>query len=197
LSQFGQVAALEYDKTANEIYAADGYGNHRVAVLDGDTGAIKRVWGAYGKPPTDDKLPPYDPDAPQFANPVHCIALGKDGFVYVCDRTNNRVQVFSKDGGFVRQFVFDPATRGPGSAWGLAFSPLDKKQNYFVLIDGTDNVVQTIRRRDGAVVGSFGRPGRNAGDFHFVHVGKFDSRGNFYTGEVDTGKRLQKWAPVE
>lgn len=197
LSQFGQVAALEFDKQANEIYAADGYGNHRVAVLDGDTGEIKRVWGAYGKPPTDDDLPAYNPKSPQFANPVHCVTLGKDGLVYVCDRSNNRVQVFSKEGGFVRQFVFDPNTRGPGSAWGLAFSPLDKKQNYFVLIDGTDNVVQTVRRRDGAVVGSFGRPGRNAGDFHWVHVGKFDSRGNFYTGEVDTGKRLQKWAPVE
>jgi DNA-binding beta-propeller fold protein YncE len=197
LSQFGQVAALEYDKTANEIYAADGYGNHRVAVLDGDTGAIKRVWGAYGKPPTDDKLPPYDPDAPQFASPVHCIALGKDGFVYVCDRTNNRVQVFGKDGNFVRQFVFEPKTQGPGSAWGLSFSPLDKRQNYFVLIDGTNNMIETVRRKDGAIVGTYGRPGRGAGEFHWVHAAKFDSRGNLYTGEVDTGKRLQKWVPAE
>ena len=197
LSQFGGVAALEYDKTANEIYAADGYGNHRVAVLDGDSGEIKRVWGAYGKPPTDDTLSPYDPDSPQFANPVHCIALGKDGFVYVCDRSNNRVQVFRKDGGFVRQFVFDPKTQGAGSAWGLSFSPLDKKQKYFVLIDGTNNVIETVRRSDGVVVGSYGRPGRETGEFHWLHVGKFDTRGNFYTGEVDTGKRLQKWAPVE
>lgn len=197
LSQFGQVAALEYDKAANEIYAADGYGNHRVAVLDGDTGAIKRVWGAYGKAPTDDKLPAYDPNAPQFANPVHCIALGKNGFVYVCDRTNNRVQVFGKDGSFVRQFVFDPKTQGPGSAWGLAFSPLDKRQNYFILIDGTNNVIETVRRKDGAVVGTYGHPGRGAGEFHWVHVAKFDSRGNLYTGEVDTGKRLQKWVPAE
>jgi NHL repeat len=197
LSQFGQVAALEFDKEANEIYAADGYGNHRVAVFDADSGAIKRVWGAYGNMPSDENLPTYNSDSPQFANPVHCVALGKDGFVYVCDRTNNRVQVFRKDGGFVRQFVFDPKTRGPGSAWGLAFSPLDKKQNYFVLVDGTNEVLETVRRRDGVVVGSFGRPGRNAGEFHFVHVAKFDSRGNLYTGEVDTGKRLQKWAPVE
>ena len=178
LSQFGQVAALEYDKEANEIYAADGYGNHRVAVLDGDTGEIKRVWGAYGRPPTDETLPAYNPDSPQFANPVHCITLGKDG-------------------GFVRQFVFDPKTQGPGSAWGLAFSPLDKKQNYFVLIDGTNNVLETVRRKDGVVVGTTGRPGRETGEFHWVHVGKFDSRGNFYTGEVDTGKRLQKWVPAE
>jgi DNA-binding beta-propeller fold protein YncE len=197
LSQFGQVAALEFDKEANEIYAADGYGNHRVAVLDADSGEIKRVWGAYGKPPTDDDLPVYNSDSPQFANPVHCIALGKDGLIYVCDRTNNRVQVFRKDGSFVRQFVIDPQTRGSGSAWGLAFSPLDKKQNYFVLTDGTNEVIDIVRRKDGVVVGSLGRSGRNAGEFHFVHVAKFDSRGNLYTGEVDTGKRLQKWAPVE
>ena len=118
LSQFGQVAALEFDRDANEVYAADGYGNHRVAVLDAETGAIKRVWGAYGKPPTDDALPAYNADFPQFANPVHCIALSKDGLVFVCDRTNNRVQVFRKDGSFVQQYVFDPATRGPGSSWG-------------------------------------------------------------------------------
>ena len=197
LSQFGQVAALELDAKANEIYAADGYGNHRVAVLDADTGAIKRVWGAYGKPPTDDKLPPYNPDSPQFGNPVHCIGLAKDGLVYVCDRMNNRVQVFHKDGSYVTQFVFAPMTRGSGSTWGLAFSPLDRKQKYFVLIDGTNNVLETVRRADGVVVGTYGRPGRGAGEFHWVHAGKFDSRGNFYTGEVDTGKRLQKWVPVE
>ncbi len=110
---------------------------------------------------------------------------------------NNRVQVFHKDGSFERQYVFDPNTKGSGSAWGLAFSPLDKKQKYFVLIDGTNNVLDTVRVSDGAVVSTFGRPGRNAGEFHWVHVGKFDSRGNFYTGEVDTGKRLQKWVPVD
>jgi DNA-binding beta-propeller fold protein YncE len=197
LNQFGQVAALELDAKANEIYAADGYGNHRVAVLDADTGAVKRVWGAYGKPPTDEALPNYTPDSAQFGNPVHCIGLAKDGLVYVCDRMNNRVQVFHKDGTFVRQYVFDPATRGSGSAWGVTFSPLDKKQKYFVLIDGTNNVMETVRISDGAVVGTFGGPGRETGQFHWVHVGKFDSRGNLYTGEVDTGKRLQKWVPAE
>ncbi len=197
LSQFGMVAALEIDPRANEIYAADGYGNHRVAVLDGDTGEIKRIWGAYGKPPTDEILPAYNPESPQFANPVHCIALAKDGLVYVCDRTNNRVQVFRKDGTFVQQFVFNKTTRGPGSTWGLTFSPLDKKQKYFVLIDGTNNVIETVRRNDGMIVHSYGRPGRNAGEFHWVHAARFDSRGNLYTGEVDTGKRLQKWVPAE
>jgi NHL repeat len=195
LTQFGLVASLVLDADANEIYAADGYGNHRVAVLDADTGAIKRIWGAYGRPPTDQDLPKYNPDSPQFANPVHCVILTKDGLVYVCDRSNNRVQVFHKDGTFVQQFVFDPKTQGSGSTWGLAISPLDKKQDYLVLIDGTNNVLETVRRKDGVVVGSYGRPGRNAGEFHWVHVEAFDSRGNLYTGEVDTGKRLQKWAP--
>jgi hypothetical protein len=197
LTQFGRVADLKLDPKANEIYAADGYGNHRVAVLDADSGDIKRIWGAYGKAPTDNALPNYTPGSPQFANPVHCIALGKDDLVYVCDRANNRVQVFRKDSGYVRQFVFDAATQGPGSAWGLAFSPLDRKQNYFVLIDGTNDVIETVRRKDGSVVGSFGRQGRNAGEFHYLHAAAFDSRGNLYTGEVDTGKRLQKWVPAE
>ena len=128
---------------------------------------------------------------------MHCIALSKDGLVFVCDRRNNRVQVFHKDGSFVRQYVFDPATRGPGSSWGLDFSPLDKEQNFFVLVDGSNEALETVRRKDGIVVGSFGHAGRNAGEFHYVHVAKFDSRGNLYTGEVDTGKRLQKWVPVE
>jgi DNA-binding beta-propeller fold protein YncE len=197
LTQFGQPAALEYDKAANEIYVADGYGNHRVAVLDGDSGDIKRVWGAYGKPPTDDKVPSYNPDSAQFANPVHCIALAKDGLVFVCDRANNRVQVFHKDGTFVRQYVLDPNTKGPGSMFGVAFSPLDKRQNYFVAIDGTNDMIETVHRTDGAVARTFGRQGRNAGEFHYLHAAAFDSRGNFYTGEVDTGKRLQKWVPVE
>jgi DNA-binding beta-propeller fold protein YncE len=188
LSQFGQVASFDLDARSNEIYAADGYGNHRVAVFDADSGEIKRVWGAYGK---------YNPDSAQFANPVHCIALAKDGLVYVCDRTNNRVQVFRKDGTFVEQFVLNPNTRGPGSVWGLAFSPLDRRQRYFVVIDGTNNVIETVRRKDGVIVSSFGRPGRGAGEFHWVHAAKFDSRGNLYTGEVDTGKRLQKWVPAE
>jgi hypothetical protein len=86
-------------------------------------------------------------------------------------------------------FIIEPLLRGLES--------LDEKQKYFVLIDGTNNVLETVRCADGVVVGSYGRPGRGAGEFHWVRVGKFDSRGNFYTGEVDTGKRLQKWVPVE
>ena len=93
LSQFGQAAALAIDAQANEIYVADGYGNHRVAVFDADTGVIKRIWGAYGKPPTDDKPSDFNPESPQFANPVHCVVLAENGLVYVCDRRNNRASL--------------------------------------------------------------------------------------------------------
>jgi DNA-binding beta-propeller fold protein YncE len=196
LNQFGQAAALTLDAGANEIYVADGYGNHRVAVIDADSGAIKRIWGAYGKPPTDEKLADFDPQSKQFANPVHCVTLAANGLVYVCDRRNNRVQVFHKDGSFVRQYVFDPKTLGSGSSWGVGFSPLDKEQTHFVLLDGTNNEMKTVRVADGAVVGTTGHPGRQAGEFHWVHAGAFDSKGNFYTGEVDTGKRVQKFVPA-
>ena len=81
-TQLGKPAETAIDKDANEIYVADGYGNRRVIVFDATTGAYKRHWGAYGKPPNDDKQPPYDPKAPapqQFANPVHCVKLANDG----------------------------------------------------------------------------------------------------------------------
>jgi len=113
---------MEIDAGTNELYIADGYGNKRVIVLDASTGAYKRHWGAYGKAPSDEKLPMYNASSPQFTNPVHCVRLSKDGLVYVCDRANNRVQVFKKDGTFVKQFVFEEASRSSGSAFDLVFS---------------------------------------------------------------------------
>jgi hypothetical protein len=194
-SQFGMVADFAEDAAANELYVADGYGNHRVVVVDEDTGKIKRMWGAYGKPPTDVNLPPYAPDSPQFGNPVHCIAISVDGLVYVCDRTNNRIQVFHKDGSYVRQFVFAPQTQEAGSTWGISFDPTDKEQKYMILTDGTNENFQVVRRADGVVVGTYGHAGRNVGEFIGVHYSKFDSHGNLYTAEVFSGKRLQKWVP--
>jgi hypothetical protein len=195
-SQFGMIADFAEDAATNELYIADGYGNHRVVVIDEDTGAVKRIWGAYGKPPTDENLPPYDPTSLQFGNPVHCIVISKDNLVYVCDRTNNRIQVFHKDGSYVTQFVVAPQTEASGSAWGVSFSPLDKDQNYMLVTDGTNNIIRVLRRKDGNEVGSFGRAGRNVGEFIGVHYGKFDSLGNLYTAEVFSGKRLQKWIPA-
>jgi DNA-binding beta-propeller fold protein YncE len=186
---------MQVDPATNELFVADGYFNHRIIVFDGETGAYKRMWGAYGKPPTDDNLGPYDPaaaPAQQFRNPVHCVRIAEDGLVYVCDRTNNRIQVFRKDGSFVKEFFVEKNTRANGSVWELAIWP-DAAETYLLNADGANNEVRTLSRETGAVIGAFGRNGRQAGQFHWVHNIAVDSKGNVFTTEVDTGKRAQKF----
>src|SRR5260221_9142234 len=129
------------DKTANEVYVADGYGNHRVIVYDADTGKYKRHWGAYGHKPEDVSLGNYNPDAPppqQFRNPVHCAELSNDRLLYVCDRGNDRIQVFKPDGTYVKEASFAKRTLGSGSAWDIAFSK-DPQQKYIYLTDGENH----------------------------------------------------------
>jgi DNA-binding beta-propeller fold protein YncE len=194
----GKPADIEVDPSTNEVFIADGYGNRRVIVFDADTGAYKRHWGAYGKKPADDKTPKYDPAAPvaqQFGNPVHCAKVSRDGFIYVCDRTNNRIQVFKKDGTYVTEWFFEKSTLGNGAVWDLNFWP-DANQTYLLNVDGENNQLRILRRSDGAVVGGFGRSGRYAGQFHWVHNIAVDSNGNVYTGEVDNANRVQKFVPT-
>ena len=194
-TQLGKPAETAIDKDANEIYVADGYGNRRIIVFDAASGAYKRHWGAYGNPPSDEKQPPYDPKAPasqQFANPVHCVKLANDGLVYVCDRINDRIQVFRKDGTFVKEWFYEKNTLGAGAVWDIAIWP-DPEQSYLLSADGENNEIRIINRADGTVVGSFGRNGRNAGQFHWVHALAVDAKGNVYTAEVDNGKRIQKF----
>ncbi len=197
-TRLGQPAAVEVDATNNEVYVADGYYNKRVIVFDADTGAYKRHWGAYGKPPVDVKpdlrrtAPPTTAQLETFGNPVHCARLSKDGLVYVCDRINNRVQVFKKDGTYVKEFKVEPNTAGNGAVWDIALSH-DPKQRYLFLADNRNNQVLTLARDTGAVVSALGRPGRYAGEFHWVHDLAIDSSGNLYAGEVDTGKRVQRF----
>jgi DNA-binding beta-propeller fold protein YncE len=191
----GRPAGMEVDAEAHEVYVADGYMNKRVIVYDSDTGAFKRLWGAYGNAPNDADPGPYNPSAPadqQFRNPVHCVHISRDGLVYVCDRVNDRLQVFTKQGKFVKEFIVRPQSLGRGSVWQLAFST-DEKQNFLLVADGENNLIWTLRREDGAVLGQTGHNGRNAGQFHWVHQVVSDSQGNLYTGEVDTGKRIQKF----
>src|ERR1700683_1982087 len=136
-----------YPKT-NEVFVADGYGNHRVIVFDADTGAYKRHWGAYGNRPNDDNPGPYkpqDPHAQQFRNPVHCAQLSNDGLLYVCDRVNDRIQVFKPDGTFVKEAFFDTGTLGSGAAWDIAFSR-DPQQKYIYLADGENDQVRILDR---------------------------------------------------
>ncbi len=192
---FGRVAEISFDPDANEAYVADGYGNKRVAVLDMDTGELKRYWGAYGNRPDDTDLGPYDPDAPlaqQFRNPVHCAEPSNDGLVYVCDRPNNRVQVFRKDGTFVSEVRVAPRTLGDGSVWDIAFSK-DPEQTYIYLADGKNARVYIILRESMEILTTFGDGGRQPGQFFAVHNVATDSLGNLYTTETYEGKRLQKF----
>lgn len=193
-TQLGRPAEMAIDKEANELYVADGYGNRRVIVFDATTLAYKRHWGGYGNRPNDDPQPPYDPSAPpqhQFGNPVHCIKIANDGLVYVCDRSQDRIQVFKKDGTFVKEFFYEKKTLGDGAVFDLALWP-DPKQTYLLNADGANNEIRVIRREDGRVVGTFGHSGRNAGQFALLHAMAVDQKGNVYTGEVE-GKRIQKF----
>jgi DNA-binding beta-propeller fold protein YncE len=194
----GRPAGIEVDEGAHEVYIADGYLNRRVIVFDSETGAFKRMWGAYGKPPSDADLIPYgagDSPSPLFHNPLHSVHISRDGLVYVCDRVNNRIQVFTKDGKFQKEFIWRPKTLGNGSAYDLAFSS-DPSQKYLLVADGENNVIWTLLRSDGSVQGTTGHAGRNAGQFHHVHSVVADSHGNLYTGEVETGRRVQKFTLV-
>ena len=192
---FGRVAKISFDPAANEAYLADGYGNKRVAVVDMSSGKVKRFWGAYGHQPDDANPGPYNPDAPlaqQFRNPVHCAEPSLDGLVYVCDRPNDRIQVFKKDGSFVKEQRIAPRTLSDGSVWDIAFSR-DRAQKYIYLADGKNEKVYVIDRQSLEVLTSFGDGGRQPGQFFAVHSIATDSKGNIYTTETYEGKRVQKF----
>jgi DNA-binding beta-propeller fold protein YncE len=188
-------AKIFVDKDTNEVYVADGYGNHRVIVYDADTGKYKRHWGAYGNKPDDTNLGPYNPDAPpaqQFRNPVHCAELSKDGLVYVCDRVNDRIQVFKKDGTFVKEVFIAKRTLGDGSVWDIAFSR-DPQQKYIYLADGANEKIYILLRDSLEILSSFGDGGRQPGQFYAVHSIATDSKGNIYTTETYRGQRVQRF----
>ena len=211
----GGAASMIVDRDANELYVADGYVNHRVIVFDAATGAYKRHWGAYGKRPDDsyfttagERLPgpfsgavqhenapsQYDPDgppAPQFRI-VHSVRIARDGLVYVCDRTNDRIQVFRKDGTYVTEKFIARQTLGSGSVWDIGFST-DAAQTFLVVNDGTNQQVYILRRDTLEVVSAFGQAGRWAGQFYGAHVLAVDSKGDVFIGETYEGKRIQKF----
>jgi DNA-binding beta-propeller fold protein YncE len=192
---FSKVAKISLDEGANEAYVSDGYGNKRVAVLDMDTGKIKRYWGAYGNKPDDTNMGNYNPSAPpiqQFRNPVHCAEPSKDGLIYVCDRPNDRIQVFTKDGKFQKEVFVAKTTKGDGSTWDIAFSK-DAEQKYFYLADGANEKIRVFDRKALTELTSFGDGGRQPGQFYAVHSIATDSKGNIYTTETYRGQRLQKF----
>jgi DNA-binding beta-propeller fold protein YncE len=215
IENFGAPAQVVVDEDAHELYVADGYRNHRVIVLDARSGAYKRHWGAYGKRPDDeyftrsgerlpspfsgqvqheDKPSQYDPDGPpppQF-RVVHAVRLSRDGLVYVCDRTNDRLQVFTKEGAFVREAFIAKATLGSGSVWDIGFSP-DPDQRFAFVIDGTNQQVYVVERRTLGIVDTFGHAGHWAGQFYGAHNLAVDSKGNLYITETYEGKRVQRF----
>jgi hypothetical protein len=186
-----------------------------VIVFDATTGAYKRHWGAYGKKPDDayftnagERLPSpfsgavqhenrpsnYDPDgppAPQFRI-VHAVRIAHDGLVYVCDRTNDRIQVFRKDGTFVKEAFIARKTLGSGSVWDIAFST-DPQQTYLIVPDGTNQQIRILRRDSLEVLSAFGRAGRWAGQFYGAHNIAADSKGNLFITETYEGKRVQRF----
>ena len=183
------------DPKTNELYVADGYGNHRVIVFDAETGKYKRHWGAYGKKPDDTDMGNYDPNAPppqQFRNPVHCAELSHDNLLYVCDRVNDRIQVFHPDGTFVKETFIEKNTLGSGSTWDIAFSK-DPQQKYIYLADGENDRVHILDRDSLEMLTTFGEGGRQPGEFYGVHSIATDSKGNLFTTETYRGQRVQKF----
>jgi DNA-binding beta-propeller fold protein YncE len=169
-------ADVAVDTTANEVYVADGGASQRIVVFDATTGAYKRHWGGHGS---------------EFAR-VSCVALAKDGQVYVCDRKNNRIQVFKKDGTFVKEGIVAKDTRLAGSVWDVAFSN-DAQQRHLFVADGQDNRIFVLDRTTLAELSSFGGGGGWPGSFRLVGSVGLDSKGNLYTGETFEGKRVQKF----
>jgi len=183
------------DPKTNELYVADGYGNHRVIVFDADTGKYKRHWGAFGNKPDDTNLGRYKPNDPspqQFRNPVHCAELSNDNLLYVCDRVNDRIQVFHPDGSFVKEMFINKDTLGSGSVWDIAFSK-DPQQKYIYLADGENDRVHILERDSLEVLTTFGEGGRQPGEFYGVHSIATDAKGNIYTTETYRGQRVQKF----
>ncbi len=209
---------------SGKLYVADGYGNRRVLIVDAQTGKYIGHFGAYGSNPVDDaaaaaggrwvvdrlkgvKKPAF------FRNPVHCVKIADDGKIYVCDRGNDRIQVFDKnspelgkpcsnpDGvagkcGYVAEQAISGNTETmpamPGTSVSLNFSS-DKAQSCLYVGDNSNMTIYILNRANLQELGRLGRNGRNAGQFHWLHQVSLDSHGNIYTAEVDTGKRIQKF----
>ncbi|MEX2281921.1 MAG: hypothetical protein WEE89_05520 [Gemmatimonadota bacterium] len=185
---FGGPADIAFDTNGTDAYVADGLRNRRVAVIDANTGAIKRVFGGHGNKPDDAGNNP----AQQFGTPVRCAEPSRDGMIYVCDRSNNRIQVFRKNGTFVKEKVIAPNTKGAGSVWDITFSR-DPQQRFMYVADGQNMKVYILDRQSLDVITEFGDGGRQPGRFYAVHSIATDSKGNIYTVETFEGKRLQKF----
>jgi DNA-binding beta-propeller fold protein YncE len=182
------------DPGNGDLFVSDGYGNKRVAVFD-KTGKFLRQWGRQG---TTAEAAAGVGGA--FVNIVHCVVLGNDGLVYVCDRNGDRIQVFDKTGAFKRNIptpvLFRAPYTGNGGAGALAFSR-DADQKYMYIGDFSDKLIRVFDRVSGKELSQFGRPGSHQlGGIASPHAIAVDSRGNLYVAESLDGRRVQRFKPV-
>ncbi len=196
---------MAYDAAANEIFVADT-GNRRIAVFDADTGAHKRHWFAYGEKAAGAAPGPYSPSEPAAKSfrDATCVEIARDGMVYVCDKSSNRIQVFDKSGKFLKEQIVSKTTMGgivagsfgvlnaAGSVWDVALSN-DPQQRFLYVANGQDKKVHVLQRDTLNQVGSIGAGGRYPGLFLAVGSVAVDGQGNLYTGEMHHGKRVQKF----
>jgi DNA-binding beta-propeller fold protein YncE len=200
--------AIAYDSAANEVFIADS-GNRRIAVFDADKGTYKRHWFAYGEKAAGAAPGPYDANAgpAKSFRDVTCIEIARDGMVYVCDKSSNRIQVFDKSGKFVKEGFIAKNTLGglvtgsfgaplnaAGAVWDVAFSN-DPQQRFLFVADGQNKKIHVVNRDTLTEVGAFGSGGRYPGQFLAVAAIATDAQGNVYTGELHHGKRVQKFTP--
>jgi DNA-binding beta-propeller fold protein YncE len=206
-----QASDVYVHSRTNEVFVADGYGNRRVLVLDADTLAFKRMWGGFGRPPADPPASVPRPSGgwqnlessvrhgldgpPQFGT-VHGIRVSNDGLVYVADRNNHRIQVFSADGRFLQQVLITPDGSSPMSAAGIGFSP-DKEQRLMYVADYGNSHIVIVERKTLRVLSSFGNRGAEPGDFQGMHTLAADSKGRLYTVETRPGMRVQRFVPKD
>jgi len=198
----GGLEEIRLDEPAHELYAADNYLGGRVMVFDLDTFQFKRGWGAYGhtltEMSTDEEDRAYTPGGkePKEFRGHLTLNISNDGLVYAADRMANRIDVTTKEGKFVKEFVLAPTTGVGGATGGVMFSP-DKKQRFLYISDLTNNHIWFLNREDGKVVGQLGSMGENGGQFFGLHMIAVDSKGDLYTGEVFAGERVQRFVPVK
>src|ERR1700719_2864680 len=197
----GGIEEIRLDEPVRELYAADNYLGGRVMVFDLDTFQFKRGWGAYGhalsEMSTNDADRAYTPRGPmpkEFQGHL-TLNISHDGLVYAADRMANRIQVTTKEGKFLREFILAPMTGVGGSTGGVMFSP-DKQQRLLYISDLTNNHIWFLNREDGKVVGQMGSMGENGGQFFGLHMIAVDSKGVIYTGEVFQGERVQRFLPA-
>ncbi|NNC66237.1 MAG: hypothetical protein HKN84_15750 [Gammaproteobacteria bacterium] len=214
VEEFAQKGRFQIDEVANEIYIID---QKRVVVFDASTGEFKRGWGGHGMPLdeiTNDPIPSYEwdggppPEEENFVPAMHFVEISNDRLVYIGERGQNRIQVFTTEGEWQQDIYVSAHTPSQRTCDTLDFMPrpcgtmykmvisIDPEQKYLFVADAANNVIWTVDRRSGETLGHFGSPGRLAGQLNFPNAISIDSKGNIYTGEVSNGKRIQKFEPV-